>query len=83
MLRVGGRFAVIDYKTNWLGTPGSTELTAWHYRPEALTAAMDRSHYWLQALLYKVALHSYLRWRLPTTTPPPTSPASSTSSCAG
>ena len=26
---------------------------------------MGRSHYALQALLYTVALHRYLRWRLP------------------
>ncbi len=26
---------------------------------------MQRSHYVLQALLYEVALHRYLRWRLP------------------
>jgi exodeoxyribonuclease V beta subunit len=26
---------------------------------------MERSHYGLQALLYTVALHRYLRWRLP------------------
>ncbi len=61
--RVGDRFAVIDYKTNWLGGPGE-ELTATHYRPEALAAEMVRAHYMLQALLYTVALHRYLRWRL-------------------
>ena len=58
------RFAVVDYKTNWLGAPGE-ELTAWHYRPAALAAEMERAHYALQALLYTVALHRYLRWRLP------------------
>jgi exodeoxyribonuclease V beta subunit len=62
--RVGERFAVVDYKTNWLAGAGE-ELTAWHYRPEALVAEMERSHYALQALLYTVALHRYLRWRLP------------------
>ncbi len=62
--RVGERFAVFDYKTNWLAGPAE-ELTAWHYRPEALVAEMERSHYALQALLYTVALHRYLRWRLP------------------
>ena len=61
--RIGDRFAVVDYKTNWLGGPGE-ELTAWHYRPEALAAEMVRGHYGLQALLYTVALHRYLRWRL-------------------
>ncbi len=59
----GDRFAVLDYKTNWLGEPGE-ELTAFHYRPEALHAEMYRHHYALQALLYTVALHRFLRWRL-------------------
>ena len=58
------RFAVLDYKTNWLGGPDEP-LTAWHYRPAALAAEMQRHHYALQALLYTVALHRYLRWRLP------------------
>jgi exodeoxyribonuclease V beta subunit len=58
------RFAVVDYKTNWLGAEDE-ELSAWHYRPTAVAAAMQRAHYPLQALLYGVALHRYLRWRLP------------------
>ena len=40
-------------------------LCAWHYRPDALAAEMQRDHYPLQALLYLVALHRYLRWRMP------------------
>ena len=40
-------------------------LTTWHYRPEAMAEEMLRAHYPLQALLYCVALHRYLRWRLP------------------
>jgi exodeoxyribonuclease V beta subunit len=58
----GARFAVLDHKTNWLG--GDEPLSAWHYRPAALAEAMQRAHYPLQALLYTVALHRYLRWRL-------------------
>jgi exodeoxyribonuclease V beta subunit len=58
------RFAVIDYKTNWLAGP-EEPLTLWHHRPEALVDEMLRRHYALQALLYTVALHRYLRWRLP------------------
>ncbi|MGK2939882.1 MAG: UvrD-helicase domain-containing protein [Solirubrobacteraceae bacterium] len=61
--RVGGRFAIVDYKTNWLGEP-DTPLTAWHYRPAALRAEMLHVHYALQALLYTCALHRYLRWRV-------------------
>jgi exodeoxyribonuclease V beta subunit len=60
----GPRFAVVDYKTNWLG-PAGDRLTLAHYRPEALAAEMSRAHYGLQALLYTVALHRYLRWRMP------------------
>jgi exodeoxyribonuclease V beta subunit len=57
-------FLVLDYKTNWLAGPDE-QLRAWHYRPQALAAELQRSHYALQALLYLVALHRYLRWRLP------------------
>jgi exodeoxyribonuclease V beta subunit len=60
----GPRYFVVDYKTNWLAPPGEA-LSAWHYRPAALEAEMCRSHYVLQALFYLVALHRYLRWRLP------------------
>ncbi len=60
----GQRFAVVDYKTNWLGSDGD-DLSAWHYRPAALAKAMQHAHYPLQALFYVVALHRYLRWRLP------------------
>jgi exodeoxyribonuclease V beta subunit len=64
VMRVDGpRFAVIDYKTNWLGPPDEA-LTLGHYRPDALAREMSRAHYGLQALLYTVALHRYLRWRL-------------------
>jgi len=58
------RFAVCDYKTNWLAGPGE-ELTTWHHRPAALAAEMRHRNYGLQALLYTAALHRYLRWRLP------------------
>jgi hypothetical protein len=57
-----GRYVVVDHKSNWLGVPGE-ELSAWHYRPAALRDAMVKAHYPLQALLYAVALHRYLRWR--------------------
>jgi len=59
-----GRFILADYKTNRLATTDET-LTAWHYRPAAIVAEMAEAHYPLQALLYTVALHRYLRWRQP------------------
>lgn len=64
----GPRFLVVDYKTNWLGEIGPTgpaPLTTAHYGPPALADAMVAAHYPLQALLYSVALHRFLRWRQP------------------
>jgi exodeoxyribonuclease V beta subunit len=68
VLRVDGRYVVVDYKTNRLGPPDAP-LTAWDYRPDALIEAMLHAHYPLQALLYEVALHRFLRWRLPSYDP--------------
>jgi exodeoxyribonuclease V beta subunit len=64
VVRFGDRYALLDYKTNWLAPPGEPLALAHHDQP-ALAAAMHHSHYGLQALLYAVALHRYLRWRLP------------------
>jgi exodeoxyribonuclease V beta subunit len=68
VLRVGAgaeqRFVVVDYKTNTLGDP-TRPLTALDYTPPKVAEAMLHSHYPLQALLYSVVLHRYLRWRLP------------------
>ncbi|CAA9379209.1 MAG: Exodeoxyribonuclease V beta chain [uncultured Nocardioides sp.] len=63
---VGGsqRFLTVDYKTNWLGELDAP-LTAHDYRPAMLDEAMGHSDYPLQALLYTVVLHRFLRWRLP------------------
>ncbi|WP_045822872.1 UvrD-helicase domain-containing protein [Williamsia herbipolensis] len=55
------RYVIADYKTNRLGVG---DLGVEDYRPEAMAQEMIRSHYPLQALLYSVALHRYLRWRL-------------------
>ncbi|UZJ26220.1 UvrD-helicase domain-containing protein [Rhodococcus antarcticus] len=56
----GPRYAVVDYKTNRLGPE---PLTTAHYRGPAMAAEMQHTHYALQALLYSVALHRFLRWR--------------------
>ncbi|MCW2846893.1 MAG: exodeoxyribonuclease beta subunit [Marmoricola sp.] len=65
VLRVGDdpRFVVVDYKTNRLGELGEP-VTALDYTPRLMTEAMLHSHYPLQAMLYSVVLHRYLRWRL-------------------
>jgi exodeoxyribonuclease V beta subunit len=53
------RYVVVDYKTNYLGD------TAADYTYARLTEAMLHSDYPLQALLYVVVLHRFLRWRQP------------------
>jgi exodeoxyribonuclease V beta subunit len=58
----GPRYVVVDYKTNRLGRG---DLTALNYTRDALVEEMLHAHYPLQALLYGVALHRYLRWRQP------------------
>ncbi|MDR1850479.1 MAG: exodeoxyribonuclease V subunit beta [Zoogloeaceae bacterium] len=54
-----GRYYVLDWKSNHLG---------WQlpdYAAPALTLAMQKHGYYLQARLYLLALHRYLRVRLP------------------
>jgi exodeoxyribonuclease V beta subunit len=58
------RFVVSDYKSNRLH-PAGQRPGPHDYGPEALVKAMVAHDYPLQALLYSVALHRYLRWRLP------------------
>lgn len=60
----GNRYLVVDYKTNWLGEP-DRPLTAADYARPRMAEAMLHSDYPLQALLYCVVLHRFLRWRLP------------------
>ena len=55
----GGRFHIADYKSNLLGNQRAD------YTPDRLQAAMRAHHYDLQALLYALALHRYLRQRIP------------------
>jgi exodeoxyribonuclease V beta subunit len=54
----GQRYLIADYKTNHLGD------TAADYSFARLTEAMLHSDYPLQALLYTVVLHRFLRWRV-------------------
>nr|WP_296775010.1 UvrD-helicase domain-containing protein [Rhodococcus sp. (in: high G+C Gram-positive bacteria)] len=63
VLRIPGpRYVVVDYKTNRLSRG---DLTVMHFTRDRMAQEMMRSHYPLQALLYAVALHRYLRWRQP------------------
>jgi len=54
-----GRYYLLDWKSNWLGNAHAD------YAPDRLAAAMAREHYYLQYLIYTVALHRYLKQRLP------------------
>ena len=54
-----GRWYVLDYKSNWLGGQ------AGDYEPERLETVMREHRYQLQYLIYLLALHRYLRTRLP------------------
>ncbi|MGA5464396.1 exodeoxyribonuclease V subunit beta [Mycobacterium sp. NPDC050041] len=60
----GHRYLVVDYKTNWLGEP-DRPLTSADYTRARMVEAMLHSDYPLQALLYCVVLHRFLRWRQP------------------
>ena len=50
-----GKFYIVDYKSNALTD----------YAPDSLLPVMADSHYYLQYLIYSVALHRYLQKRLP------------------
>ncbi|OOZ35959.1 exodeoxyribonuclease V subunit beta [Solemya velesiana gill symbiont] len=53
-----GRFYLLDYKSNWLG-PAPRD-----YAQERMEEVMARHYYFLQYLLYTLALHRYLKTRL-------------------
>ena len=59
IFEANGRFYLVDYKSNWLGDRPED------YNLEAMTEAMAEHSYYLQYLLYVVALHRYLGNRLP------------------
>jgi exodeoxyribonuclease V beta subunit len=59
LLEASGRYYIIDYKSNRLGE------TAGHYAPIVLGNAIAHEHYYLQYLIYTVAVHRYLRTRVP------------------
>ena len=53
-----GRWYILDYKSNWLGPDAS------YYGGERLVQALAGEHYYLQYLIYLVALRRFLRQRL-------------------
>ena len=59
MVEHGGRYYVVDWKSNWLGDDDDA------YHPGAMRATMLEHRYDLQYALYLLALHRQLRARLP------------------
>ena len=59
VFRFDGRFYLVDWKSNFLGARIED------YALPALRAAMDENFYSLQYHLYALALHQYLKGRLP------------------
>ncbi len=58
------RYVVMDYKTNTLPNRGE-EPAVTDYATGPMHRVMEDSHYLLQSVIYQVALHRYLQWRLP------------------
>tara|TARA_R110001599_G_scaffold67867_4_gene191389 strand:+ start:11064 stop:14831 length:3768 start_codon:yes stop_codon:yes gene_type:complete len=54
-----GRYHVLDWKSNHLG------YSSQDYAPDRIEHAMAETHYYLQALIYLLALHRYLQQQLP------------------
>lgn len=54
-----GRYHVLDWKSNYLGD------SCKDYAPALIEHAMAETHYYLQALLYLLALHRYLQQQVP------------------
>jgi exodeoxyribonuclease V beta subunit len=59
VVRREDRFYLLDYKSNWLGEDPEA------YRADRLSTVMAQEAYYLQSLIYLVALHRYLGHRLP------------------
>lgn len=59
VFRWQGRYYLLDYKSNWLGENQQA------YTQSAMCQAMRQHRYDLQYQIYSLALHRYLRQRLP------------------
>jgi exodeoxyribonuclease V beta subunit len=58
VFEAGGRYFIVDYKSNELGSAADD------YTPDAMQQAMAEHHYYLQYLIYCLALHRYLCQRI-------------------
>lgn len=53
-----GKYYIVDYKSNFLAKSPAG------YTIDVMTACMDDNYYWLQAVIYQVALHRLLSVRI-------------------
>ncbi len=64
---------VLDWKSNWIGSPLSKEDSSScgpsNYSVSRMDEEMYHHHYPLQAHIYLLALHRFLNWRLPDYSP--------------
>ncbi len=64
---------VLDWKSNWIGSPLSKEdsssCSPSNYSITRMDEEMYHHHYPLQAHIYLLALHRFLNWRLPDYSP--------------
>jgi exodeoxyribonuclease V beta subunit len=59
VFRFEGRYYLVDWKSNFLGAGVK------HYGPENLANAMEANFYTLQYTFYTLALHRYMKMRVP------------------
>ena len=57
VFRSGDKYYILDYKSNWLGEGADA------YDLDALEKSMAEHHYYLQYLVYTVAIYRYLKTR--------------------
>ncbi|MBW3042251.1 UvrD-helicase domain-containing protein [Prochlorococcus marinus] len=64
---------VLDWKSNWIGSPltkeGDLSCGPINYSISRMDEEMYHHHYPLQAHIYLLALHRFLNWRLPNYSP--------------
>jgi exodeoxyribonuclease V beta subunit len=58
LIEINGKYYIFDWKTNYLGDSSAD------YNPDSLNAAMKDDNYFLQAIIYTLAVHRYLKSRI-------------------
>lgn len=60
-----GKWFVADYKSNRIDPHATRRYPIEHFGLTPMRYEMEQHHYYLQYHLYTLALHRYLRWRIP------------------